>query len=323
MAKIKYIFNHKTLSYEKVHHRLRDKLRKVLSYVLTSVFFSFIVLVIGFTVIDSPKEKRLKREIAQLNLQYELLNQHMTEVNTVMQDMASRDNNIYRVILDADPITANIRNAGYGGTDRYKDLQGYSSSELMTDATRKMDQLVRQIYVQSRSYDELEKLAKSKEKMLACMPAIQPIDNKQLKGIVSGFGMRIHPIYKTMHMHTGIDFAAPIGTPVYATGDGVIEKADNMEEGYGNHVVINHGFGYETLYGHLSRIACTVGEKVKRGQIIGYVGSTGLSTGDHLHYEVIKNGVKVNPISYFFNDLNPEEFRQIISIASQPAQSLD
>src|SRR6185312_266306 len=300
MAKIKYIFNHKTLSYEKVHHRFRDKMRKVLSYVLTSVFFSFIVLVIGFSVIDSPKEKRLKREIAQLNLQYDFLNQRMTEVNAVMQDMTSRDNNIYRVILDADPIPANIRNAGYGGADRYKDLQGYTSSDLMTAATRKMDQLVRQIYVQSRSYDELEKLAKSKEKMLACMPAIQPIDNKQLKGIVSGFGMRIHPIYKTMHMHTGIDFAAPIGTPVYATGDGVIEKADNLEEGYGNHVVINHSFGYETLYGHLSRIACIVGEKVKRGQIIGYVGSTGLSTGDHLHYEVIKNGVKVNPISYFF-----------------------
>ncbi len=323
MAKIKYIFNHKTLSYEKVHHRFRDKMRKVLSYVLTSVFFSFIVLVIGFSVIDSPKEKRLKREIVQLNLQYDLLNQRMTEVSTVMNDMASRDNNIYRVILDADPIPANIRTAGYGGTDRYKDLQGYTSSDLMTETSRKMDQLVRQIYVQSRSYDELEKLAKSKERMLACMPAIQPIDNKQLKGIVSGFGMRIHPIYKTMHMHTGIDFAAALGTPVYATGDGVIEKADNLEEGYGNHVVINHGFGYESLYGHLSRIACTVGEKVKRGQIIGYVGSTGLSTGDHLHYEVIKNGVKVNPISYFFNDLNPEEFKQIISIASQPAQSLD
>lgn len=323
MAKIKYIFNHKTLSYEKVHHRFRDKLGKVLSYVLTSVFFSFIVLVIGFSVIDSPKEKRLKREIAELNLQYNLLNQRMNEVNAVMKDMASRDNNIYRVILDADPIPASIRDAGFGGTDRYKDLQGYSNSELMTETTRKMDQLVREIYVQSKSYDELEKLAKNKEKMLACMPAIQPIDNKQLKGIVSGFGMRMHPIYKTMHMHTGIDFAAAEGTPVYATGDGVIEKADNLEEGYGNHVVINHGFGYETLYAHLSRIACTVGEKVKRGQIIGYVGSTGLSTGDHLHYEVRKNGEPVNPISYFFNDLTPDEFKQITVIASQPTQSLD
>jgi murein DD-endopeptidase MepM/ murein hydrolase activator NlpD len=295
----------------------------VLSYVLTSIFFSSIVLVIGFSVIDSPKEKKLKREIAQLELQYDLLNNRMGEVTQVMQDMASRDNNIYRVVLDADPIPASVRAAGYGGADRYKDLQGFSSSELMTETSRKMDQLVRQIYVQSRSYDEIEKLAKNKEQMLACMPAIQPIDNKQLKGILSGFGMRIHPIYKTLRMHTGIDFAAPLGTPVYATGDGVIETADDLERGYGNHVVINHGFGYESLYGHLSRIAATVGQKVKRGQIIGYVGSTGESTGDHLHYEVIKNGVKVNPISYFFNDLTPEEYKQIISIASQPTQSLD
>ncbi|HTA28070.1 MAG TPA: M23 family metallopeptidase [Bacteroidia bacterium] len=323
MAKIKYIFNHKTLSYEKVHNRFRDKLRKVLSYVLTSVFFSFIVLVIGFSVIDSPKEKKLKREIAQLNLQYELLGNRMSEVNQVMQDMASRDNNIYRIVLDADPIPSEVRTAGYGGADRYKDLQGFSSSDLMTETTRKMDQLVRQIYVQSRSYDEIEKLAKNKEQMLACMPAIQPIDNKQLKGMLSGFGMRIHPIYKTLRMHTGIDFAAPLGTPVYATGDGVVETADDLDRGYGNHVVINHGFGYESLYGHLSRMAAKVGEKVKRGQIIGYVGSTGESTGDHLHYEVIKNGVKVNPISYFFNDLSPDEFKQIRSLASQPTQSLD
>ncbi len=323
MAKIKYIFNHKTLSYEKVHNRFRDKLRKVLSYVLTSVFFSFVVLVIGFSVIDSPKEKKLKREIAQLNLQYELLTNRMTEVNQVMQDMASRDNNIYRIVLDADPIPNEVRAAGYGGADRYKDLQGFSSSDLMTETTRKMDQLVRQIYVQSRSYDEIEKLAKNKEQMLASMPAIQPIDNKQLKGLLSGFGMRIHPIYKTLKMHTGIDFAAALGTPVYATGDGVIETADDLDRGYGNHVVINHGFGYESLYGHLSRIAVKVGQKVKRGQVVGYVGSTGESTGDHLHYEVIKNGVKVNPISYFFNDLNPEEFKQIRSLASQPTQSLD
>jgi len=323
MAKIKYIFNHKTLSYEKVHHRFRDKMRKVLSYVLTSVFFSFIVLVIGFSVIDSPKEKKLKREIAQLELQYDLLNSRMTQVNQVMQDMASRDNNIYRVVLDADPIPSSVRSAGYGGADRYNDLQGFSSSDLMTETTRKMDQLVRQIYVQSRSYDEIEKLAKNKEQMLACLPAIQPIDGKQLKGILSGFGMRVHPIYKVMKMHTGIDFGAAEGTPIYATGDGIVERADNLEQGYGNHVVINHGFGYQTLYAHMSRIAATVGQKVKRGQVIGYVGSTGESTGDHLHYEVIKNGVKVNPISYFFNDLNPDEYKQIISIASQPTQSLD
>lgn len=262
MAKIKYIFNHKTLSYEKVHHRFRDKLRKVLSYVLTSVFFSFIVLVIGFSVIDSPKEKKLKREIDQLSLQYELLNNRMNQVNDVMKDMASRDNNIYRAVLDADPIPASVRAAGYGGADRYKDLQGYSNSDLMTETTRKLDQLVRQIYVQSRSYDEIEKLARNKEQMFACLPAIQPIDSK-VSRILSGFGMRIHPIYKVEKMHTGIDFGAALGTPIYATGDGVVERADNLEQGYGNHVVINHGFGYQTLYGHMSRIAATCGAKGK------------------------------------------------------------
>jgi murein DD-endopeptidase MepM/ murein hydrolase activator NlpD len=319
----KYIFNTKTLAMEKVQHRFRDKMLKVLSYVLTSVFFSFIVLVIGFSVIDSPKEKQLKREINQLQFQYNLLNKKMTNVSDVLNNMASRDNDIYRVVLDAQPIPQSIREAGFGGSDRYKDLEGFTNSQLMIDATRNMDQLIKQIYVQSKSYDEIEKLAMNKEKMLASIPAIQPIDNKSLKCIISGFGWRIHPVYKTEKFHTGIDFAAAEGTPIYATGDGVVEKADAAEEGYGNHVVINHGFGFESLYGHMSRIAVTVGEKVKRGQVIGYVGCTGLCTGDHVHYEVIKNGVKVNPIDYFYSNITPEEYKEIIALSSQPSQSLD
>ena len=319
----KYIFNTKTLTYEKVHHRFRDKMVKVLSYVLTSVFFSFIVLVIGFSVIDSPKEKKLRREIAELQLQYDLLNTKMGQVSEVLKNMESRDNDIYRVVLDAPSIPESVRQAGFGGADRYKELQGYTSSQLMVDASKKMDQLIKQIYVQSKSYDDIEHLAQNKEKMLASIPAIQPIDNKSLKCIISGFGWRIHPVYKTEKFHTGIDFAAAEGTPIYATGDGVVEKADDMETGYGNHVVINHGFGYESLYGHMSRMAVTVGEKVKRGQVIGYVGCSGMCTGDHVHYEVIKNGEKVNPIDYFYTNITPEEYKQIITIASQPAQSLD
>jgi murein DD-endopeptidase MepM/ murein hydrolase activator NlpD len=241
----------------------------------------------------------------------------------VLKNIESRDNNIYRAVLNADPIPQSMRQAGFGGADRYNDLQGFSNSELMTETAKKMDVLIREIYVQSRSYDEIEKLAKSKTLMLAAIPAIQPIDNKSLKCIVSGFGWRIHPIYKTERFHTGIDFAASEGTPIYATGDGVVEKADNLEEGYGNHVVINHGFGYETLYGHMSKMAVTVGQKVKRGQIIGYVGCTGLCSGDHVHYEVIKNGEKVNPVDYFYNDLSPSEYKDIVNAASQPAQSLD
>lgn len=319
----KYIFNVKSLTYDKVHHRFRDKMVKVLSYLLTSVFFSAIVLVIGFNVIDSPKEKKLKREIAQLQLQYDLLNNKMTQVSDVLKNMESRDNDIYRVVLDAQPIPESVRQAGFGGSDRYKDLEGYSDSRLMADATKKMDVLIKQIYVQSKSYDEIEALAKNKERMLACIPAIQPIDNKSLKCIISGFGWRVHPVYKTERFHTGIDFAAAEGTLIYATGDGIVEKADDQEQGYGNHVVINHGFGYETLYGHMSRFAVTAGEKVKRGQVIGYVGCTGLCTGDHVHYEVIKNGEKINPIDYFYSNISPEEYKQIIALASQPAQSLD
>jgi murein DD-endopeptidase MepM/ murein hydrolase activator NlpD len=323
VSNIKYIFNTKTLTYEKVHHRFRDKALKIFSYVLTSLFFSFIVLVIGFTVIDSPKEKQLKREIAQMQLQYDLLNNRLSQAGEVLKNIESRDNNIYRAVLNADPIPASVRQAGFGGTDRYKDLQGFSNSELMTQTAKNMDVLIREIYVQSRSYDEIEKLAKSKTLMLSCIPAIQPIDNKSLKCIISGFGWRIHPILKEERFHTGIDFAASEGTPIYATGDGVVEKADNMEEGYGNHVVLNHGFGYETLYGHMSRMAVTVGQKVKRGQVIGYVGCTGMCSGDHVHYEVIKNGEKVNPVDYFYNDLTPAEYKEIVNAASQPAQSLD
>jgi murein DD-endopeptidase MepM/ murein hydrolase activator NlpD len=319
----KYIFNTKSLTYEKVHSRFRDKMLKVLSYVLTSLFFSFIVLVIGFTVIDSPKEKKLRREISELQLQYDLLNNKMSEVNGVLKNMESRDNDIYRVVLDAQPISDDVRQAGFGGADRYKDLEGYPTSQLMVDASRKMDMLLKQLYVQSKSYDEVEKLAQNKEKMLASIPAIQPIDNKSLKCIISGFGWRIHPIFKIEKFHTGIDFAAAAGTPIYATGDGVVEKADDLETGYGNHVVIYHGFGYETLYGHMSKMAVTVGEKVKRGQIIGYVGCTGQCTGDHVHYEVIKNGEKINPIDYFYSNITPDEYKQMIALASSPSQSLD
>jgi len=323
LSNIKYIFNTKTLTYEKVHHRFRDKALKVFSYVLTSLFFSFIVLVIGFSVIDSPKEKQLKREIAKMQLEYDLLNNRMAQANDVLANIEQRDNNIYRAVLNAEPIPQSMRQAGFGGADRYKELQDYTNADLMTKTAKSMDQLIREIYVQSRSYDEVEKLAKNKAQMLACIPAIQPIDNKHLQSIISGFGYRIHPIYKTQEFHTGIDFAAKEGTPIYATGDGVVEKADNTEQGYGNHVVINHGFGYETLYGHMSRFAVTPGEHVKRGQVIGYVGCTGLCTGDHVHYEVIKNGVKINPVDYFSNDLSPADYENIVKASSQPGQSLD
>lgn len=322
MAKAKYIFNRKTLSYEKVNHTFRDRVFRVLSYILICLSFSSVVLVIGFTVIDSPKAKMLNRQIAQIQLKYDLLNIQLTRANKGVQTLQSRDNNIYRAALDADTIPLSVRQAGFGGADRYKDLQGYDNSELMTATAKKMDILVRELYVQSKSYDEIEKLEKNKTLMLACIPAIQPLDSKISKGIVAGFGWRIHPIYQTKEFHTGVDIAAPEGTPIYATGDGIVEKADNLAEGYGNHVVINHGFGYETLYAHMSRMAVSVGQQVKRGQVIGYIGCTGVCTGDHVHYEVIKNGEKVNPIDYFFN-ISPDEYKAITIAAQQSNKSLD
>lgn len=322
MTKAKYTFNRKTLSYEKVNHTFRDRVFKVFSYMLICFSFSSVVLVIGFATIDSPKAKMLNRQIAQIQLKYDLLNIQLARANKGVQTLQSRDNNIYRAVLDADTIPSSVRQAGFGGVDRYKDLQGYDNSELMTQTAKKMDILVRELYVQSKSYDEIEKLEKNKTLMLACIPAIQPLDSKTSKGIVAGFGWRIHPIYQTKEFHTGVDIAAPEGTPIYATGDGIVEKADNLAEGYGNHVIINHGFGYETLYAHMSRIAVSVGQQVKRGQVIGYVGCTGLCTGDHVHYEVIKNGEKVNPIDYFFN-ISPAEYKAITIAAEQSNKSLD
>ena len=213
--------------------------------------------------------------------------------------------------------------AGYGGIDRYKALEGYDNADLIVETTRKLDKLTKQMYVQSKSFDEIVELAKNKSHMLASIPAIQPISNKDLTRIASGFGYRIHPIYKTTKFHEGLDFSAPIGTDIYATGNGIVKVVENDSRGYGNHVIISHGFGYETLYGHMSKILVRNGQKVNRGDIIGAVGSTGTSTAPHLHYEVIKQGNKIDPISFFYNDLSPEEYQKMIEMSSQSNQSFD
>ena len=238
-------------------------------------------------------QKKQNRELEVVKLQYELLNKKMNQVQTVLNDLQDRDDNIYRVIFEAEPIANSIRKAGFGGSDRYKDLEGYENSELMKQTTMTLDKITKQLYIQSKSYDDVIKMAKGKEQLMASIPAIMPINNKNLKHAPSGYGWRTHPVYKTQEFHPGMDFTAEQGTPIYATGDGVVERADATAQGYGNHVVLNHGYGYQTLYGHMSKLATTAGKKVKRGDLIGYVGSTGLSTGPHVHYEVIKNGEKV------------------------------
>lgn len=323
MSKIQYKFNTKSLTYEKITVSIRKRVWQFLSYVATGTVFATITIFIAYNYFDSPKEKQLKREIAEINLQYELLNNRVGQINEVLSDIQERDNNVYRTIFEAEPIPASIREAGFGGVDRYKALLGYNNSELMIESTKRIDQISKQLYIQSKSFDELAKLVKNKEQLLACIPAIQPISNKDLKHVPSGYGWRTDPIYKTPEFHPGLDFTANTGTEIYATGDGIVITADAAAQGYGNHVVISHGFGYQTLYGHMSKIAVKIGSKVKRGELIGYVGSTGRSTGPHVHYEVIKSGEKINPINFFFNDLSPAEYQEMITLASRPSQSFD
>ncbi len=323
MSKIKYRFNTKSLTYEKDIVPLRKRIWQVLSYLATGLVFATITITLAYKYLDSPKEKQLQREIAELTLQYEILNNRMTEFTQVLDDVEERDNNIYRTIFEAEPIPESIRKAGFGGVDRYRELQGYDNSDLMIETSKRLDRISKQLYIQSKSFDEVVKLVKNKEQLLASIPAIQPISNKDLKHQPSGFGWRTDPIYKTAEFHPGLDFTAAEGKEIYATGDGVVEVADNMAQGYGNHVIINHGFGYKTLYGHMLKFKVRVGQKVKRGELIGYVGSTGRSTGPHVHYEVIKNGAKVNPINYFFNDLTPEQYARLTEMASSPSQAFD
>ncbi len=322
MSKIQYRFNTKSLSVERVNKTFKDRLKVLLRYVLAGLVFSVIVLIIGFTFFESPKERILNREIDQFKLQYQLLNDRINVFENILADMQERDDNIYRVIFEADPIPRPIRDAAFGGTDRYAHLAGYQNSELMSRTLQRIDQLASQLYVQSKSYDEVFQMALNKADMLSSIPAIVPVELNNRTRLSSGYGMRIHPIYKTMRMHHGVDFTAEIGTPIYSPGNGIVTRAERNRHGYGLLIEIDHGYGYVTRYAHLSKMEVRTGQEVVRGEIIGRVGNTGSSTAPHLHYEVHRNGRTVNPVYYFFNDLSPEEFEIIIERASRVNQSL-
>jgi murein DD-endopeptidase MepM/ murein hydrolase activator NlpD len=319
--KTKYHFNVGTMTFEEIRVSVKQKFLKIFSIMTSGMVLAAVVMIILYSFIDSPKEKILKRQIEEYKLQYEIMNKRLDNISGVLDDIQNRDDNVYRMIFEAEPIADNIRKASYGGEDRYARFNGMENEELLKATAKKLDVISRQLYMQSKSFDEVISLVKNKEKMLASLPAIQPVDKRRCT-IVSGFGYRIHPVYKTLRMHTGIDFAAKTGTPIYATGDGVVIDPKGNESGYGNVVVINHGFGYQTLYGHMSKKAVTVGQRVKRGQLIGYVGSTGLSVAPHCHYEVIKNGKKIDPVHFFYNDLTPAEYEQVVKDASRVTQSL-
>lgn len=323
MAETKYKYNYRSLNYERIELTFRDKVLNVLKFSITGMVFAAIILVCVFIFVDSPKEKILKRENAQLKSQYRIMDKKLDQIESVLADMQNRDDNIYRVIFEAEPIPENIRKSGIGGVNRYEYLEGFKSSDLFITTSKKLDELSKQLYVQSRSFDEVIKLAKNKKKLLASIPAIQPVSNKDLTRIASGYGYRIDPIYKTTKFHQGMDFTAPRGTDIYATGNGVVEYNEHKMRGYGNYVVIDHGFGYKTLYGHMSKILVKPGQKVKRGEIIGLVGNTGKSVGPHCHYEVRKNAVPINPANFYFNDLTPEEYERMLEISSAATQSFD
>jgi murein DD-endopeptidase MepM/ murein hydrolase activator NlpD len=281
------------------------------------------MVIIFFQFFDSPKERILKREIKKLSSQYYIIEDKLQRVEIVLDDIQERDDNIYRIIFEADPIPKSIRKAGYGGINRYKDLTGFKNSELIISTASKIDQITKQLYIQSKSFDDIIELARNKKDMLAAIPAIQPVSNKDLSRMASGYGYRIHPIYKTRKFHYGMDFSTKTGTPIYATGNGKITKTKRSRKGYGNHIVIDHGYGYKTLYAHMKKYVVKRGQVVKRGEIIGYVGNTGTSVAPHLHYEVHKNGKKINPVNFYYNDLDPEQYEKMLEMCSQNNQSFE
>jgi len=323
MAKVKYRFDHNSLKYDKIVLNRKQKFYRFLTYFTATLIIGVIYNVVFVIFFDTPKEKGLMRENQQLATQYEILNNRFDLVERTLEDLQKRDDNIYRVIFEAEPIPPSVRSAGFGGVNRYVDLQGYKSADLVIETAQRLDKITKKLYVQSKSYDEVIDLAKNKEKMVACVPAIMPIANKDLRRTASGWGWRIHPIYKIRKFHYGMDFTAPTGTEVYAAGDGVVQIVENSLRGYGKRIVIDHGFGYKSLYAHLNAFNVKRGQKIKRGEVIGFVGSTGTSTAPHLHYEVFKNNKKVNPVHYYFNDLTPEEFDKMIFISSNSGQSFD
>lgn len=323
MSKQKYKYNPATLSYDKVELSPWKRVLRILLWIAPSVVLGLVLAFVITRRIDSPKEKELKSELLENQRELERLQNDMKLVNEVLDVIQSRDEDLYRAALYADKFPEELRMMGVGGSDRYDYLSKLSNAELLISTSEQMDKLERRLNAQSMSFRELLKLAKDKEKLLACIPAIQPVRNKDLKQRISGFGFRIDPIYKTKQMHTGMDFTAAQGTEVYVTGDGVVEEIEQKKWGYGNCIIVNHGYGYKTRYAHLSKFKVKVGQKLKRGELIGLIGSTGKSTGPHLHYEVEVNGEKVNPIGYYHSDLSPEQFEQLLEMSENSYQSMD
>lgn len=324
MARIKYYYDTESCKYERIKVSTWDIILNLLGFFSVSFIISVIIVVLFSTYFESPKEMLLKKENQELKIYYELLEKELGNLDGMMAALQKRDDNVYRVIFEADAIPETIRQAGTGGSEKYKEIleSDLVNEELIIEALGKVDQIKRQMYIQTKSYDEILQMARNKSKLLAATPAIQPVANRELTRLALGFGMRIHPIYKVKMMHFGVDFTAPRHTPIYSTGDGVVEKVIRSFGGYGKQVIINHGFGYKTRYAHMQDFNVKKGDRIKRGDMIGTVGNSGLSTAPHLHYEIIKDNKKVNPVNYFYMDLNDEEYEKILELASVENQSL-
>ena len=325
MAKVKYYYDPETLSYIPIENNNSIKISNLILFLTSSLLFGVIVLFIllNTSFINTPKELLLDREVKNYELQFELLSRRVLQMQNVLSNIEDRDNNIYRVYFEASPVPKEKRLAGFGGINRYKNLEGFDNSELIIKSTKEIDILSKQMVVQSKSLDEIESLGEKKKKLLASIPSIQPIKNQDLKRVASGYGWRTDPFTKKMRRHFGMDFSAVKGTPVYASGDGKVKRADNRSAGYGKHIRIDHGFGYVSLYAHLNDYNVRRGQNVKRGELIGYVGNTGRSVAPHLHYEILKDGKKINPINFYYGNLSPEEYNALVIQATQQNEALD
>ena len=325
MSKTKYYFDSDNLEFVPIKRSLTNRIYRLSLFLISSVIFGAFITVLLFNTdfVDTPKEIVQEREIDNYELQLKVLNKKLEQVESTLANIEKRDNNLYRVYFEASPIPEDQRRAGFGGINRYDYLEGFENSDLIVNTTERLDVLTKELVIQSKSLDEIELLAKNKESLLSSIPSIQPVNSSDLRRMASGYGYRIDPFTKRRTMHWGMDFSAKTGTPIYATGDGRISRADARAAGFGKHVRIDHGFGYVSIYAHMNRIIVEKGDKVKRGDLIGYVGSTGRSVAPHLHYEIVKDGRKINPINFYSGSLSPIEFEELVNQASQENQSLD
>jgi len=323
MKKIKYYYNANSLRYEKLVVPLRVKLLRILGFLATAIVTGLIIVAFAFRFLDSPKEKLLRMQYERSQQDFVSISGKVRDLEQRLKQLEKRDNDVYRTIFEASPVPDSARAKQLEKENEIRLVSAMDENELAYSVSSTLSNITNRISFQEKSYLEIEDMIKDKEKLLASTPAIQPVNNKDLNRVASGFGYRIDPVYKTVKFHAGLDFSAPQGTPIYATADGRVTTAGNLSNGFGNHVIINHGFGYQTLYGHMVRVKVRNGQLVKRGEVIGWVGSTGKSTGPHLHYEVHKGGRTIDPIYFFYNDLTPEQYQQILKLAASGNQSFD